>query len=201
MGACDTEGTQSVTLGGRCPGDDEFELTLFGPGYGESLVLHVGGGSWVLIDSCGRTDGPVALDYLRSIDVDPPEAVRMIAATHWHDDHIRGLAELVRVCAKASPNQVSVVLRVEIGDISVLLGSDLDRRGWLKILHDRTRRRGTASVFKVPHHGSENADDPRVWEELLTPDPVALLTPWQRGGRTLPSSQDVQRILARTSRA
>lgn len=83
----------------------------------------------------------------------------------------------------------------------MLLGSDLDRHGWLKILHDRTRPRGTASVFKVPHHGSESADEPRVWRELLTPDPVALLTPWQRAGRTLPSNRDVQRILGRTSRA
>ena len=290
-----------MTFGGHPPGSDEFELTLFGPGYGESLVLHVGDGVWVLIDSCGRADAPAALDYLRMIDVDPSEAVRMIVATHWHDDHIRGLAEMVRVCAKASfccanvlcteeflamvgalegrhyasfssgtkelyrvfsilrsnsstptmaianrriftkgacyisalspaddaylhflktidrlipaegrtetrirslsPNEVSVVLRVEVNDIAVLLGSDLDQRGWLKILHDRTRPQGTASVFKVPHHGSAGADEPRVWRELLTPDPVTLLTPWQRAGRTLPNSQDVRRILARTSRA
>ena len=83
-----------MTYGGHSPRNDEFELTLFGPGYGESLVLHVGDGVWVLIDSCGRADAPVALDYLRRIDVDPSEAVRMIVATHWHDDHIRGLAEI-----------------------------------------------------------------------------------------------------------
>ena len=102
MGSRDITGSRSVTFGGHPPRDDEFELTLFGPGYGESLALHVGEGAWVLIDSCGRADAPVALDYLRRIDVDPSEAVQMIVATHWHDDHIRGLAEMVRVCAKAS---------------------------------------------------------------------------------------------------
>lgn len=42
----------------------------------------------------------VALDYLQSIGVNPESSVRLIVATHWHDDHIRGLAELVR----SSPN-------------------------------------------------------------------------------------------------
>ena len=124
------------------------------------------------------------LYFLRTID-------RLIPSEGRAETRIRSL----------SPNDVSVVLQVEVNDIAVLLGSDLDRHGWLKILHDRTRPRGTASVFKVPHHGSESADEPRVWRELLTPDPVALLTPWQRAGRTLPSNRDVQRILGRTSRA
>ena len=36
---------------------------------------------------------------------------------------------------------------------------------------------------------------------MLKPDPVAVLTPWHRGGHVLPSSQDVQRILAHTETA
>ena len=80
-----------------------FELTLLGPGYGESLVLHLGGGMWVLVDSCLDSDGfPQALRYLESIDVDPAEAVDLIVATHWHDDHIRGIADLVETCKKAT---------------------------------------------------------------------------------------------------
>ena len=34
------------------PGKNEFEITLFGPGYGESVVLHVGSGAWIVVDSC-----------------------------------------------------------------------------------------------------------------------------------------------------
>jgi len=34
------------------PNNDEFELTVFGPGIGESIVLHIPGIGWALIDSC-----------------------------------------------------------------------------------------------------------------------------------------------------
>ena len=93
-------GTRSVR---SAPHQNEFEVTLFGPGYGESLVLHIGGGCWVIIDSCIDKEGnPRALKYLDSINVDPAQAVKQIVATHWHDDHIRGMNELVEVCCNAS---------------------------------------------------------------------------------------------------
>lgn len=85
------------------PSVDVFELTLFGPGYGESIVLHLGGGRWILVDSCLDTDGaPRALSYLESIGLDPARDVALVVATHWHDDHIRGMAELVRHCSSAT---------------------------------------------------------------------------------------------------
>ena len=62
-------------------------------------------------------------------------------------------------------------------------------------------RAGTASAFKLPHHGSANADEPGIRERMLEPAPVAVLTPWRRGGRSLPSRHDVTRILARTENA
>ena len=46
-----------MTNTGDPPGDEEFELTLFGPGYGESIVMHVGAGEWVIVDSCLDSDG------------------------------------------------------------------------------------------------------------------------------------------------
>ena len=284
--------------GGTPPKDNEFELTLLGPGYGESIVMHIGDGAWVLVDSCGRSDAPAALDYLKNLGIDPAEAVKFIVASHWHDDHIRGIAHMAKACRSAtfccanvlcaneflaavhalerrhfaasssgvreiysvfsrlqeqgsvptwalpnrrvflhgichiwalspaddtfqdfmralgrllpqvgqaetrvhslSPNEIAVVLRVEVGDTVVLLGADLERGGWLKILQDKARSTGTASVFKVPHHGSESGDEPAVWQRMLDVDPVAILTPWRRGGRTLPTNSDVRRILART---
>ena len=85
------------------PGEGEFELTLFGPGYGESAVLHVGTGVWIIVDSCIDTDGtPTALRYLESIGIDPAQAVNLVVATHWHDDHIRGMARLVSACSQAT---------------------------------------------------------------------------------------------------
>lgn len=80
---------------------DELEITVIGPGYGESTVIHVGGGDWLLVDSLGRQSRRSqhrTLEYLTLIGVDPATAVKWIVATHWHDDHIRDLEELVRAC-------------------------------------------------------------------------------------------------------
>ncbi len=284
------------------PGHDEFELTLFGPGYGESIALHIGNGNWVIVDShLTPGDVPSAAQYLKSIGVEPAEAVCLIVATHWHDDHIRGIADLLEMCPKAkfccantlvktefvaavealekrhltvigsgareiyrvfehleakkakptlatenrrifnrdgcqiwslspsdkvflqflasirnlfpgkgqiksrvpypSPNQASVVLWVEIGGVIALLGSDLEKRGWIEILQSTDRPDGKASVFKIPHHGSRNADDPDVWGNMLEPDPVSVLTPWTKGGRYLPRHEDIQRILSYSGNA
>ena len=291
-----------MTQMGKPPRKGEIELTLLGPGYGESIVLHVGGGVWVLVDSCVDTDGtPRALRYLESIGVDPAEAVVLIVATHWHDDHIRGIANLAEICHQAtfccasvfcqkeflaaahaleghhfsvagsglrelhnvisrlvqvaskpvlalanrrifvqgsceiwslspndstfqaflrsigslvpgegqgkrripdlSPNEVAVALWVKIEDLAVLLGSDLEKQGWIQILQNGARPSGRASAFKVPHHGSENAHEPSVWERMLDSNPVAILTPWHRGGSNLPRQQDVRRILSCTTNA
>ena len=292
-----------MTEFGLPPGDGELELTLFGPGYGESVVLHVGAGTWVIVDSCIDSDGaPRALGYLESIGLDPAQVVSLVVATHWHDDHIRGMAQLIEACDQATfccasalckteflsavdalerrhlsvagsgarelhkvltrlvekksiptqaianrrifangacqiwslspgdaayqgflraigglipsegetkrripdlfPNDVAVALWIEMSDVAVLLGSDLERRGWVEILQSANRPAGTASVFKIPHHGSDNADEPEVWQRMLNlDDSVAVLTPWQRGGSVLPSEQDVQRILSHTPNA
>ena len=79
------------------PKSDEIELSLFGPGVGECIVLHVGNGKWIVVDSCLDVDGelPIAVRYLTSLGVDISRQVELIVATHWHDDHIRGLGQLV----------------------------------------------------------------------------------------------------------
>ena len=84
------------------PRSDEFELTLLGPGYGECVAIHYGHGEWIVVDSCLDEDGrPAALTYLRELNVDVRSAVRRVVVTHWHDDHIRGIAQVVRECAMA----------------------------------------------------------------------------------------------------
>ena len=279
------------------PSSDEFELTLLGPGYGESILLHVGAGSWIVVDSYQQGNRPpAALGYLEQIGVDPETSVELIVATHWHDDHIRGISNLVDVCKnatfccsaalvkkeflgvvealagrdvssfgsgvdelqrvfsripaggwtpifalanrrilrkrdcevyslspddpsvvkflrnigslipgigeslrrapQASPNEVSVVLWIKSGDTTVLLGADMEKMGWVNIVQDPQRPIDKASVFKVAHHGSQDAHDPQVWQELLVDSPYALVAPWSRGGRVLPKRTDVERILS-----
>ena len=85
------------------PLSEQFEVSLFGPGFGESIAVHLGYGDWAVVDSCRdpRTRQPVALDYLNSLGVDVSQAVKLIVLTHWHDDHIRGAADLFERAASA----------------------------------------------------------------------------------------------------
>lgn len=87
---------------GRGPSPDECEITLFGPGYGEAIAVHLCDGQWMLVDSCinPRSKSPAALEYLAQIQADPSN-VKIILASHWHDDHVRGLASLAESCPQA----------------------------------------------------------------------------------------------------
>ncbi len=283
-------------------GHNVIEVTVIGPGYGECILLHIGNGSWVIVDSCLNAEShPAALAYFCDIGLNPTEAVRLIVATHWHDDHIRGMGKLVEVCDKATfccasvlganeflaavgamashpmsktgsgmqelykvfsllatrssepvfaianrrifnrdgceiwslspfdkefglflqeidhlrpqeretkrrtrtlkPNKIAVVLLIKIEDAVILLGSDLEGPGWLEILEAHERPNCKASVFKIPHHGSQNAHEDSVWSEMLHSEPIAALTPWNKGGQSLPTRNDVNRILSFTRKA
>jgi len=304
------------------PDRSEIEISLFGPGYGESLLIHVGDNNWLLVDSCidPINKEPSPLKYLHEIGINPAEAIKLIVVTHWHDDHIRGLAEIFRNCELAefassaalqskefltlvyalgrrsmmetsgvhefynileilkerqrsnggnlvsfklaiadrliwkrtllaagsnlasevyslspsdasailalkeignflpkehqpktrvearSPNHVAVVLWIRIGNIYILLGSDLEKTkdlntGWSIIVDSNTRPQGKACIFKIPHHGSKSADYPYVWTEMLESDLLAVLTPFVLGNVTLPTKSDIERICNRTRNA
>lgn len=289
------------------PQPDEFEFTLFGPGFGECAVVHLGANVWMVVDSCidSSTGEQAAISYLKNMKLEPENCVRRIVATHWHDDHIRGMSELVRTCVAAQfccpasftskefqsftsalnqrqmtagssgarevhrvfdilidrkrsaylavpnrvlfapdknetghgqvvevkslspsdrqvelfygrlgqqiepslpktriiseePNDLSVVIWIQVGNLRALLGADLEetgdeRAGWSAILRSEECPNVAADLFKVAHHGSKNGHHPDVWSRLLSPDPFAVLSPWNRG-RKLPTPEDIARI-------
>jgi hypothetical protein len=296
------------------PSTNEFEISVIGPGRGECVLLHLGDNEWCVVDSCtarGRTES-VAIEYLNSFENGALDGVKIVVATHWHDDHIRGLASVLRrvpsasfFCSAAldkeiffelvgitangiqgrsgvdefaailgligdsaaektlrlatpkwaienrklldligvdrtfsatvtalspsdgtlalayteiaqvlpktgdiqrritnlSPNHTSVVLWVEAGPMRALLGADLLHtghagEGWGAVLS--CKRDETAAFFKVPHHGSANADCPEVWDQMLRENPIAVVTPFT-SGVPLPKSSDLLRLAGRTT--
>lgn len=293
------------------PDDDELEVTVFGPGYGESSVIHIGENKWIIVDSCFQsgTNKPAAIEYLKNKSVDVARDVLMVVITHWHDDHIRGASETVRQCKNArvcissafttdefvrflaahhdqipsrlgtgvdelsevlsemrgrkgnqlggqdkrlllvdhshlahrgtcevwslSPsdlqlneslakfatllplagttkrravptgkNDNSVALWISAGSDHLILGADLEQTrnpeaGWTSVLKSTNRPSGAVSLFKVPHHGSQNAHNGEIWTEILTKDVVAIVTPWNKS-KKLPTESDVERLASLT---
>jgi hypothetical protein len=92
-----------VEIDNKKPNADELEITLIGAGCeaGESVVVHLANGKWIIIDSC-KSDGEVLpLYYLRKKKVNLDIDVCYVICTHWHTDHITGLSEVVGECKNA----------------------------------------------------------------------------------------------------
>ncbi len=82
------------------PNFDEIEVSLFGPGFGECCVIHLGHNEWLIIDSCldPSTKIPTPLSYLHSSEIDPARDVKLFVISHWHSDHIKGASEVAATC-------------------------------------------------------------------------------------------------------
>ena len=92
-------------MGIDIPSKQLFEVFLIGTGnYGESIIVHAGANNWIIIDSCidPKTKDCLPLSYLKKKRVNLAEDVKLIVCTHWHDDHIKGMANLLRECKSAS---------------------------------------------------------------------------------------------------
>ena len=85
------------------PESNQIELSIFGPGIGECIVLHLGNNKWVVIDSCkDKSAGiPAAIKYLKELQVNPSSSVKLFIVTHWDDDHIGGASEILAECSNA----------------------------------------------------------------------------------------------------
>ncbi|RST19353.1 hypothetical protein E2C00_08540 [Streptomyces sp. WAC05374] len=85
------------------PKSDEIEVSIFGPGKGESIVVHFGAGKWMVVDSCvdQQNKSVTPLEYLRHVGVNVAEDVVMIVGTHAHDDHFAGIATIFEACERA----------------------------------------------------------------------------------------------------
>ena len=76
----------------RPPEPDEVEVSLFGPGFGECVLVHLGNNQWMVVDCCLELSSgrPAPIHYLEQLGCDIEQAVCLVVATHWHDDHMEG---------------------------------------------------------------------------------------------------------------
>ncbi|WP_028869746.1 ComEC/Rec2 family competence protein [Psychromonas arctica] len=81
-----------------------MEVSLFGPGVGECVLVKLPNDKWIIVDSfIDKESGkPIALQYLKEQNLNPEEVVELIIVTHWHSDHIAGMSEVIFNCTNAS---------------------------------------------------------------------------------------------------
>jgi len=288
----------------------EVSLLGTGGGYGESIVIHLGENNWMVVDSCINPESKrsIPLEYLEQKGVNVKKEVKLIVCTHWHDDHVRGISELLSVCETAkfcmadttdrekfmlllridfeksksqpressmreikncfeilmarnqpatvafqdrlllklqvnaldaaiyslspsdlvkqefnselsvlinefgpsrkiinrTPNEKCVVLYINVNGHGILLGADMEvsndnRRGWRCILNECECLVDPCSLFKIPHHGSSNGYEERIWNELLSENVTAKLTPWNKG-KGLPTKKMLNTFVSKTNK-
>ncbi|KTS29700.1 MBL fold metallo-hydrolase [Pantoea stewartii] len=77
---------------------------LFGRGVGESILCNYESDDWIIVDSCyGKIDSEkkaASLEYLEENQI-PLDKVKFIVISHFHDDHIKGMLEIVKKCTSA----------------------------------------------------------------------------------------------------
>jgi len=105
------------------PAADTLEVSVFGKGVGECIVVHTGDGEWLIADSLlNPTSGqPAALEYLAALGLPASNVVKLVVVTHWHQDHTAGLSQIFHATAKA---QVVFSSAFRTSEFRELLGYD-----------------------------------------------------------------------------
>ncbi|PQP35636.1 hypothetical protein C6A37_01355 [Desulfobacteraceae bacterium SEEP-SAG9] len=126
------------------PKIDEIELTFFGPGFGESIVVFIPGIGWGIIDSCefevsGHKLVP-PLEYLISQKVNE---IEFLVLTHPHADHFKGMEQIIRQYL----GKINRICRYQ-GDSIRELTAHLFRKG-IKGSSGATSAKALAAVFEA----------------------------------------------------
>ena len=135
---------------GSVPDPTELEVTVLGPGYGESVVVHLGNERWLIVDSCVDSKDPpkpsAPLRYLRQLGVRVEEAVKLVVVSHWDDDHVRGIADVLEasrsarfVCSHVFPDKkfVNFVEALSVGSAATDGANVREMRKVLQLLESR----------------------------------------------------------------
>ena len=96
-----------------------------------------------------------------------------------------------------TPNAASIVLALRGPAGDLLLGGDLEQAGWPDAMSSVLAQGLVARMFKLPHHGSDDADAPEVWANHLREDAVYAMTRFNNAERSIPSEDDRSVMRAR----
>jgi len=186
----------------RTSGVSEFESLLreFKSRRGNTALRLGGPDDWAMEGLPLR----VASDGAASVTALSPSSQTITDAFARFQELMPKAGDHPRRLPRFTPNDSSIVLRIDSPGFSAILGGDLEhlsdpQRGWNAVISSQHRGPQKANAIKVAHHGSDNGDHPEMWSELLLPSPFALLTPYSCGRKPLPAESDVERLKSRTN--
>jgi hypothetical protein len=193
------------------PGSGELEVSVFGPGFGECILLHLGDGNWAVIDSCldATSKQPAALHYLTSFGTNPATSIQLIVATHWHDDHMDGISRVFQTATSAIFACTGAVQQADFKEILAAWtgtrflagGSGVDE---LRDILAELRKRSTGSRHVAPKLAGVGrtlwpaAGKPNPWGmsiKCLSPSDAATLATISRLKGITPASSKIRRRL------
>ena len=138
----------------------------------------------------------------RMVALSPSSAAVTQAIANFVEVNNKSGADRLRNVVPASENLNAVAMHFSFGDFSAVLGSDLeesktgnDQTGWSAIFKNNLIRDlslSTASLFKVPHHGSKNGHHDDIWNDLLEDQPLSITTAYSSS--SLPTAGDIDRL-------
>lgn len=187
------------------PRQHEVEVSVFGTGFGESIVVHCGLDRWIVVDSCRNPDSkkPAALEYLSEIGVNVSERVFLVVATHWDGDHIGGLAEVFALAKKAAfacpatvnDHEFKHVLATVTGTRQLYGGS---RAGEMFEIMEELKKRGSrypSPKLAVAHKELlEICDTLPVRVQALSPSDAEIVSAVERLRNVLKPAEHAPRI-------
>ena len=198
------------------PKPSEIEVCVFGPQYGECIVVHLGNGHWIVVaNSCifGDTGTPTAFAYFDALKIDPSAAIKVIVATHWHDDHYKGLSKVIeaapdaKICipialtrleflkfARRMEKNKSVVGQVKLDEFSATIDAIRDRnqRGLVNFAFADVRKQ----LYSVPADQSGHGLPCEV--AALSPSEGDIFNFLGRVARLTPQGRTTKRSISST---
>ncbi len=86
----------------RSKSDDlDIEIIVFACGHGDTILLHLPGDKWALVD-CYLPKGPVRRRFFRLIEDRNISRLDLLCLTHPHRDHFWGMSEVVEYFTSSS---------------------------------------------------------------------------------------------------
>jgi hypothetical protein len=188
-------------------------VSVFGPGFGECILLHLGDGNWAVIDSCldATSKQPAALHYLSSLGANPAASIYLVIATHWHDDHIHGISTVFQTATNAVFACTGAVQQADFKEILAAWtgtrflagGSGVDE---LRSIMVELKKRSASSRHVAPKLASVGrtlwpvAGKPNPWGmsiKCLSPSDAAVLATISRLKGIAPANSKIRRRLPR----